>query len=340
MRWLIIGSSLIILLLLSLMALFDISSPFGSVATAFRGYFSSKTAEVNSVSFVGDIFLGRDVETKIRKWGSNYPFSGDMVEAGELRVANFESAAPNEHVQTPNYTFSFSVDQTLLPALHAGGVSFVSLANNHSLDFGKQAATETVKALLKNNIKPFGATATSSVIFETQEGVKLAVTGYNDVTSIVTTAEIMEAMSEISTTSDYQVAYVHWGDEYEVIHNDRQEELAKLFIDYGYDAVIGHHPHVIQDIGWYDGVPIFYSLGNYIFDQYFDEGVQTGLRLSLSFMDDYVVYRLAPVSSQNTYIQPIPLEGEQKQSVLWELARNSDYSIAEWVAVGRIEQQI
>jgi len=296
---------------------------------------------VTSISFVGDLFLGRDVETKMRLLGVEYPFAGDQSIPGEFRVANFEASAPNDHQQTPDFTFSFSVDQQFFPVLYEAGYRYLSLSNNHALDKGPQALAETVVAMNDAHMVPFGTSGIRSALVALAEPTfTVAITGFNDVTETVTSELIQTELYGITQDSDYQIAYVHWGEEYQITHNIRQAELARVFIDAGYDAVIGHHPHVVQDIEVYKNAPIFYSLGNYIFDQYFSDDVQRGLRLAMTIEGGAVVYKLIPVTSQETYIQPRPVSDLEQVQFLTALAARSQSEVSAQVLQGRITQQI
>jgi poly-gamma-glutamate synthesis protein (capsule biosynthesis protein) len=73
------------------------------------------------------------------------------------------------------------------------------------------------------------------------------------------------------------VVYAHWGEEYETIANQGMRDTAELFIENGADLILGSHPHVVQNIDEYKGIKIYYSLGNFVMDQYFDEDVRKGL---------------------------------------------------------------
>src|SRR5690606_37322647 len=87
-------------------------------------------------------------------------------------------------------------------------------------------------------------------------------------------------------------------------HTTVQESLAHILIERGIDAVVGHHPHVVQDIAIYKGAPIFYSLGNFIFDQYFSSEVQEGALLEVHIENTSVVFRVIPIESHDVRSQP------------------------------------
>jgi poly-gamma-glutamate synthesis protein (capsule biosynthesis protein) len=95
--------------------------------------------------------------------------------------------------------------------------------------------------------------------------------------------DILKLLADIKIAdqnSDQVIIFSHWGNEYEQKPTDQDISLAHSFIDHGADLVIGAHPHVIQSKEIYQGKYIYYSLGNFVFDQYFDDEVRCGLVLS------------------------------------------------------------
>ena len=106
----------------------------------------------------------------------------------------------------------------------------------------------------------------------------------------------------------------HWGEEYSAQFNRLQQELAHGFIDAGADAVIGHHPHVAQGMEVYKNKPIFYSLGNFVFDQYFSAETQTGLAVEFIFNGQGLDYKLHPFASKNSQIRL--LDAKEKDDFL------------------------
>jgi poly-gamma-glutamate synthesis protein (capsule biosynthesis protein) len=178
--------------------------------------------------------------------------------------------------------------------------SAVSLANNHSVDYGPQAFSNQIDLLDKYQIKYFGGgkdirTAHEPVIFEVK-GQRIAILGYDiflprsfealedrpgtawgDTDFIV--ADIKKAKS--THRADIVITYPHWGWEGEMIASTNQVELAHLMIESGADAVVGGHPHVTQNIEIYKGKPIFYSLGNFVFDGFKTIETNTGWVLEM-----------------------------------------------------------
>lgn len=295
-----------------------------------------------TIVFVGDVMLGRDVERKMNVYGSNYPFLGstDLFRSRYV-VANFEAAIPEKHYPTPNGNLRFSVNPYHLDGLVTARITHASLANNHSFDFGQPGLESTKYQLALRELVAFGepnkvaTTSTSYLILDNQS---VALVGLNSVGAKLAKNDWKAELERLESSSNLQIAYVHWGDEYVGQSNVYQQKLGRELIDAGFDLVIGHHPHVVQEIEEYNGKLIFYSLGNYVFDQYFSEEVQTGLALRLSVKPDGrgVEIDLVPVSSVGIEAQPQRLDEEEVTQFLYVLASKSSQSIAKSILEGRL----
>ena len=306
--------------------------------------FSTSTApDITSdpVVFTGDVLLARNVEHYLKTKGSGYPFvhMSNLFADASVVIGNFESAVLKNHHKTPSYVTTFSVDAQFLPDLAKAGFTHVSLANNHALDYGEDTFAHTLIALASSSIQTVGhpqVVATSSVMRFTSGDYTFGLLALNQIGVSINWADIEAQLSVLSQTTDYQIAYVHWGDEYVLKHNLAQEDLAKKLIDAGTDAVIGHHPHVTQDIQIYKGKPIFYSLGNFIFDQYFSVDVQEGLLLSLTLSTSTAQFNLTPITSAGTPSQPHRMDEVDRALFLKNLSRRSDPIYAENIASGML----
>jgi len=271
---------------------------------------------VVTVLFTGDIMLAREVGRIMERADMEYPFKGikDMVLRADVAVGNFEASVPEIYEETPDFGFRFSAREETLSMLRDVGFDYLSLANNHSLDFGVEGHTHTQQMCQEFGIVCEGAPGAITRSVVSAEGVKVGILSVD-----VTRSEAQDMFHEVSLLaeeSDIQIAYIHWGEEYAFVHNDMQENLAHQFIDAGIDAVIGHHPHVVQDVAVYKGKPIFYSLGNLVFDQYFDTDVQEGLMVQLSIRRDILQYTLIPVSSVQTPSQPHVMGLDERDAFL------------------------
>ncbi|MBX2866793.1 CapA family protein [Candidatus Kaiserbacteria bacterium] len=261
---------------------------------------------VYTMLFTGDIMLAREVERMMERTEPEYPFLGiqDIVRRADVAVGNFEASVPEVHKETPDFGFQFSVASSVLPVLRDIGFDYLGLANNHTFDFGREGYEHTRRVCDEAALVCMG---TPEIVTHTRVPVgdiAVSILTLNLVSGTLDESRLEEELSRMRSTSDLQVAYIHWGEEYMSQHHSGQETLAHMLIDQGVDAVIGHHPHVVQGIEIYEEKPIFYSLGNLVFDQYFDTAVQEGLMVQLAITADTLAYTLIPVTSVATPSQP------------------------------------
>ena len=242
----------------------------------------------SSVLFVGDMMFDRSIR-KIAEENSadySYLFScvkdlllGQTIVVGNLEgpITNNESVSVGSKVGVPdNFQFTFAPEITDALLLH--NIGYVNIGNNHILNFGSEGLEETKKYLDRAGIRYFGDDLVTSIDLPQR---KITLINYNE----------FSKTPMPSIEGDYIVVYAHWGDEY-VAANAKQRELAHKFIDAGADIVIGSHPHVVQEMEMYNGRPIFYSLGNFIFDQWFSPEVMHGQGVRLTFnneIDDLLI---------------------------------------------------
>ena len=252
-----------------------------------------------TVAFVGDMMLDRGVKSSVSKnFAGDYAglFSevADQLSNYDLLFANLEGPISDRGVDQGGL-YSFRFDPKVLPALKAVGFTVFSVANNHTFNWGGEAFTDTLSRLAENGITYVGGGFSGSEAYAgkviTVEGVKVAFLtfsqfrdgGVNSTSTrpgmaMVLEKEIAESVSKARAEADLVVVSYHFGEEYEKLPNDFQQKYAKLAIDAGADLIIGHHPHVVQTLEQYKNVYIIYSLGNFIFDQYFSpETMQGGL---------------------------------------------------------------
>jgi len=119
------------------------------------------------------------------------------------------------------------------------------------------------------------------------------------------------------------------------IPSKADREFARSLIDSGVDLILGHHPHIVQNIEEINGVPVVYSLGNFIFDQYFSSSVRDGLMVGVTIEDD-VELELIPVTSRHSLAQTQLMNDEEKKVFLNNLSDNSVISLKEDIRSGRI----
>lgn len=311
--------------------------------------FSDDAAEVSEASaqmlFVGDIMLARHVETLMDARGFSYPFRGVRDLFGEAAgiVGNFEGAIPERHRQTPSGAMRFSVDSAFAAPLARVGFTHLSLANNHADDYGAAGYRNTRAVLAEAGIVAFGhpyELSPESISYQELGERVVALVPLYAVVGTPDEVALEETLAAASRGSDLQVVFVHWGDEYEPTTSQSQRALARTLVDLGADAVIGHHPHVVQDIEVYRGAPIFYSLGNFIFDQYWRSEVEEGLVVALRVEEGHARYELIPVTSATTPSAPRPMNRTERGRFLDALASRSEESLREDVRAGAIERPV
>lgn len=267
-------------------------SPAGPRVTAAR----EEKKETASMLFAGDVMPSRFVAVRMREKGYDYPFSSvkEMLSAADLAFVNLESpVTPGRTIQ--NGEMTFRGDPEFLPAMREAGVDVVSLANNHSPNMGADGLADTMRRLDERDIAHVGsgnaARAYAPVSYDLY-GMRVAFIAQNDTDVVppeycaeaqsVGTAckDLARASSSIALArkfADIVVFTMHAGDEYTHEPNARQKALARAAIDAGADLVIGHHPHVVQRAEIYKGKRIYYSLGNFIFDQNWSRDTRMGL---------------------------------------------------------------
>jgi poly-gamma-glutamate synthesis protein (capsule biosynthesis protein) len=182
--------------------------------------------------------------------------------------------------------FRFKGKPEYLEILKQGGVNMVSFANNHTLDYGYEGYKQTVANLEKAGI-PYCLTTTSKIV--TIKGKTIAFVSleysYN---GFVFNCKNIKA--------DYKILLMHFGNENRYRHNTSQEKLAHLYIDrYGFDLVIGHHPHVVQDIEIYKGKTIVYSLGNFVFGGNRNPNDKEAILYQITFDGDKYSDKIIPI---------------------------------------------
>jgi poly-gamma-glutamate capsule biosynthesis protein CapA/YwtB (metallophosphatase superfamily) len=245
-----------------------------------------------TVLFGGDMMFDRTIRQYADRHGGDYLFGciDSTLAHADLVVANLEgpitdnpSVSEGSAVGSgDNYTFTFSTTTALLLAAHRVGA--VSLGNNHIDNQGVAGVRSTTQYLDAAGVRYFGDPLSNNITDVDAGGVPLTLVNYNDFiprggTASTTLAQIVAARAR----GRVPVVYAHWGVEYATSAPARVVALAHAFVDAGAKAVVGSHPHVVEQSEVYDGARIYYSLGNFIFDQYWDDAVTHGLLVEVTF---------------------------------------------------------
>jgi poly-gamma-glutamate synthesis protein (capsule biosynthesis protein) len=262
---------------------------------------NSSEAKPLKIVFVGDVMLDGGPGHIIGNGGDPFAEVAKILLDADAGVANLECVISKKGAPlVKSYTFLGKPES--IPLLKKY-FSAVSIANNHSGDYGKEAFADQLDIFDREKLPYFGGgrnikDARKPLVI-TRRGKKIALLGYCDFppkkfaadNDEPGTAWLVEenVLSDIRAAksdehADLVIPYLHWGEEMEPAPTDEQKILARKMIDAGADAVIGSHPHVTQTIEYYRGRPIVYSLGNFVFD-YFpkDPPVWYGWIVVLSF---------------------------------------------------------
>lgn len=252
---------------------------------------------VVSIAFVGDIMLA-DTPGKVVRSGRD-PFApmAALIDQADIRVGNLECVIATKGTAEPGKPYTFRAHPRTLPLLKRH-FDAVALANNHSGDFGPQAFAEMLDLLEQKGISYFGGGRNLSQahrpLMVERKGLRIALLAYNEFFPRSFEADFDKAgiawsedeqvrldIVNARNSADLVIPVMHWGWEHEAMASERQRQLARLMIDAGADAVIGGHPHVTQNVEQYQGKPIIYSLGNFLFDGFSDAANNTGWLLTL-----------------------------------------------------------
>lgn len=269
-----------------------------------------------NILFVGDIMFDRKVEVQMEKNGYDYPFKKikNFLNQSDFVFGNLEGPISKnpEKFSLSAMTFAFS-DKTIEP-LVSSNFRVLSLANNHTLNMYGGGLEETKMILKQAGIDWVGdPLACSNDYVEKENLIFMAFnTTFSECKSDTITGIVERTKKE--NPDKFFVVSVHWGEEYKTESSWAQKQLAHEVVDAGADLIIGHHPHVVQEYEKYKDKMIFYSLGNFIFDQYFSEATQQGLAVRLEIYGEKIIYRIFPIES--IVSQPQLMDKEKAKSFL------------------------
>ncbi|MDR1328928.1 MAG: CapA family protein [Oscillospiraceae bacterium] len=243
------------------------------------------------IAVAGDVLTGEKIGPRIAAGEYDAVLDGrtaEMFREADVAVINLETSV-SERGSPADKTYTFRSPPENLAFLRDHlGIDAASLANNHTLDYGRDAFYDTLEHAREYGITPFGAgydlsEAAAPYIAEAG-GRRIAFFASNQILpaaswtagtdkagQLVTKdpknlGALAEGIRAVRETCDYIIVYMHWGIERDARPNDVQKHTAHTLIDLGADVVIGSHPHIIQSFEYYNGKPIVYSLGNFIFN--------------------------------------------------------------------------
>lgn len=268
--------------------------------------------------FAGDVLISSRIQNYYNAEGITRIASEELLQEmknADVFMLNNEFPFSNRGTPMEDKQFTFQCEPQYVSVLKELGVDIVSLANNHTLDYGREALSDTFETLDKAGIlyagagetreraeqvqivevngKKFGFIAASRVIPVTDWDVRNRTPGmftaYDD-------TRLTEVVTEAEKECDFVTVFLHWGIEYEEYPQEYQRTIAKNCFQAGADAVIGAHTHCLQGIEFMDGKPVYYSLGNYIFADSVDKAAAVKITIA---EDNTVTYELLPICTIN-----------------------------------------
>jgi len=278
--------------------------------------------------FFGDLMLDRNVGERIKASSSlDYVFS-DLAKSGifsgnDIVSANLEGAVTKSGAHYPPANkFDFAFAPELVGGLSKYNFNYFNIANNHLADQGKNGIMETEKNLINLDFAFAGCQdhevdACTAKIVE-KNGRKFGFIGASMIYGALDENRLLAEVKKLASSTDLVVAQIHWGVEYQHKSAQNQVALAHKLIDAGVGLIIGHHPHVVGGLEIYKGKPIFYSLGNFVFDQDFSLDTQEELGVKISTDGKDFQIELLPLISKVS--RPRLLAYKEKNKFLEKLA--------------------
>ncbi len=304
---------------------------FATAAVLFY-YYNTKPVHIATA---GDILLDRGVSEYLEKSGYDYPYTdikGEILK-GDIAIANLECPLTDSEspvLKRPELIFRGS--KLNGPALKSAGFDLLNLANNHTMDQGREGLMDTIKVLDSSGIRSLGAGMTRSEahrpVFIKKGRTGIGFLGYSDFPpegymydedkADVARVDIKSLGEEVKAAReqcDFLVVSFHWGKEFDYYPGERQREMAHTAAESGADIIIGHHPHVLQNVEKYKGALIFYSLGNLVFDRQLPKGTGESVIIDITVASGkWKEVRIVPVRIENC--KPVIVKGQAAEFIL------------------------
>lgn len=332
----------------------DGNEPFAGIATDEDAVFH--------VGVVGDMIPGRNVNLHIRGYGDYlFPWRrvAPLLSGFDFTFGNFECvisdalAAPED--SNPN-ALDFVVGNAATDGLNLSGFDALSLANNHSVynnsGWGFQGFTDTIAALDSAGLPWYGAgmdlDQARAPHVATVAGKTIALIGIDGVTANVdypgvwavpvnvgatasqpgtnplVAQQVLNDITALAGQYDIVIPYFHMGEQYRWALSDWAIELSRACIDAGATTVLTSHPHIVQGMEWYQNTPLFYGLGNFIYDQMFTVDTAQGHILDLTFRGSEIVgFRMRGIQIED-FVQPRLLGPDEQSAFMDRIWRSHD----------------
>lgn len=309
----------------------------------------SESSDKITLAFVGDILPASSVARLMEKNGYDYPFrqTSAMLQSADITAGNLESSITDRGTPEQNKEYLYRGSALTLPAIKDAGFDVLSLANNHTLDYGWVGLQDTMDALDDHKLKHMGSglddVEAFTPVYVESKGITTAFIGVSNVVPNVgwkagrnhpgvaetyDPSRAIEAIKAAKKNADLVVVMVHWGVEYTDKPIADQTLKGRKFIDAGADLVIGSHPHVLQGFESYKGKWIAYSLGNFVFSgTKSPKSADTGLLTAECSKEGSCSLTLHPMKA--TSAQPAPMDEASGKALLAHLSAVSTAATVE-----------
>lgn len=327
-------------------------------------FVSAQVVEGSSIilTFTGDCTLG-NVENLmrqpysfvnvIREKGFDYPFAKvqELFTTDDLTIINLENVFYDEAKGKANKNYNFRSPTEFAQILPKGSVELAFIGNNHIMDYGEKGLRSTLDALTAQNVPWFGSipVAPSTYIYE-KEGIKVGFVGTYPAYFFTHTEDMRASMQALKEAGcEVIIAILHAGTEYSWTRDRTQGRIAKWFVNYGADLVIGHHPHIPQGMDIIGHASVLYSLGNFSFggnhkmtvsrraNKRADRALIARVELNFDDNKQYMGHQinLIPVSPSGEYdhnnYQPVLLSGDAAEEALAMVQKDTAFQLAPFV---------
>lgn len=295
---------------------------------------SAETSEIRILA-VGDLVFSRRIAERLLLdgWGGAFRFMPALSASADIVFGNLETSASllGEPYPGKAPVITFRATPGAVLGLKKAGFSVVSIANNHINDYGPRAIAETVDALDAVGIAHCGAgtseaEASRPAVLNVR-GKRFAFLGYTeDMWSIreagaeagamiLREPRVIADIKKARKVADFVLVSLHWGEEMQGIPRASDQAAARRFIDAGADAILGHHPHVLQGAEFYKGKPILYSMGNFVFDMQSARTYESAAAVLRFGSEGPRELRFRPVRIDAETFAPAPAEGDDARGI-------------------------
>lgn len=282
-----------------------------------------------TATMVGDMMFGRNVQKVVDSKGYDFLFRHvkPYLMASDYNTGNFENPIllrDESEYELPDKSIYLHAQPDVAPFLSSINFTTVNLANNHLMDYDVAGLNDTIDTFNATETAAIGGGLnkyqSGQIHYADYNGYTVATIGTTDVgyqwgfstnhqagANKTRLTDLLPIVKEAQAGADLVIVHSHWGVEYDSSPNPRQKEIGRALVDAGADIIVGHHSHTLQPVEIYKGKVIFYSLGNFVFDQGWTKTKDSVLAQFKIKEDGSQVIELTPMKVNEA--SPSPLKG-------------------------------